>query len=565
MTITLIEKGNTSLKNLELMGLLSDVIPSNLVHNNVNPTGWANRSANSPFIDEFGYRVRAPGTGAVFELSEVIQPLSGWHSIHIVCQEPSFLTHVAIGEPAEALASVDLASSTDRLMILGSTGWFNGSPVVFDPCDDYVVAINYSGTNPIVYIIRGGVVVTDQTLITTNELQIIFKLDWQAIRGWTYEVNTGADLTNRPMPANIESLLDTYGANTLGFQLGVNGSNPGQAVAESVMAIQNVPGSPAVNDTVTLNCTCTQLINGVQVDHAAECKWRNEGENYNFADGGTVGDEYVYTIPALGRYPISVTYDDHQSRETEVTAVIFCDGTPTQETQTVWNASVSHPNIDAISTNQVRFGTEIPYKLAAIANQAMWGAFKYFELTIETDDTDSVFGVGLTTILNGNVMWSGAASGDDPGDGAGAFSLVTQAPGALGSGPLVWNNGSPGAALNGDVGWESGATGMRFGHGHTIGFAVDYLDKTALPQIYIIALDHTLGTPKLFGSFRLRNCRSPVHPMCYANVASNETVTYDVSINGGASAFQFDAAARLTAVGVSTTSFQNFWSDNDPP
>lgn len=561
MTIQLVEKGNL----LAYQALdTGDTIPSFFEVNIFDSDAWSGRPAYSPFIDTVGNRMRAPGNDAKFMLDEPITAGSGWHCIHVTNPvEVGPYSHVSIGIEAEALAVVDLTSSTDRLMVIGDEGFFNSAVVLDFPVTDYVIAIDYRGSSPIVHLITGGVVRSSSTFVTTSDIQIVVKIAWQSIKDWVYVVNMGHNLANVPMPAGIEAALTTAAVDTTGFVLGVNGSNPGSLVTPASVVVSGEPVSPLVGALVTLTGACTDAIS---VDRSSELLWYNDGENSYNAQSAAVGASYSYTIPQLGRYPIRCEYQDPQGRIIQDTAVIFADGSVTQETETQWSSSRSHPNIDAILGNQVRFGTEVPFKLAAIANQAMWGEFKYFELTLLTDDTTSQFGFGLTTLLNSNVMWAGPSAGSlATTDGAGSFSVVNQAPAGLGSSLAVWNNGSPFAAMDDNIGYVAGATEPRFGHGHTIGFAVDYRDKTALPLVYVIAADHSDGVGRSFGSFRMRQTRSPVVPVCYANISSNETVDYDVQINGGASAFQFDASTILSANGVDVTALLEYWSDNDPP
>lgn len=535
--------------------------PSNLVVNIPDAGVWANRAANSPFIDTVGNRVRAPGTTSFYTLSEPIAAGSGWHSFAVDSNEPTTTTTLSIGLEAEALAVVDLTSSTNRLMVIGDEGYFNGSVVLPFPVSSYVVAIDYSGTNPIVHLITGGTVISSSTFVTTDPLQVVVRCGWLSVRDWQFELNMGLNLANRPFPAGTEAALTTAGADTTGFQEGVNGSNTGTARAEATLSISGEPASPIVGALVTLTATCTDSLSN---DRSSEVRWYNDGENWNNPEGGNVGATYAYTIPQLGHYDIRCEYMDPEGRIVRDTATIFADGSLTQVAETVWSPTLSNSSVASIVGNQARFETALPFKLAVIGNQGMWGEWKYVEITIETDDTASQFGIGLTTLLNGDIMWSGR-SGELPGDGAGSFSLVNQAPGDLGFTPAVWNNGAPGAALDGVGGISPDATGMRFGHGNTIGFAVDFRDKTALPIIYMIALDHALGAARCFGSFRLRQAHSPLYPMAYCNIASNETVDFDVSVNGGSTALAFDPVAVLTAASVDTTGLVPRWSDNDTP
>lgn len=533
-----------------------------LIHQNTDPVGWANRPLNSPFLSN-GFYARPPGIAANFSLSETIVAGSGWHCVHVQSDELRFNSFLAVGIQSEALAAADLGSSTDRLMIIGETVNFDGGEILGLGLgqDDLVIAINYT-TSPTVYLIIGGAVVTTSSFVTTSAINLVIKSQYlaQDREVWPFQVNTGADLANRPMPAGIESALSTAGADTTGLVLGWNGSNPGTSRAAATISISGVSGTPTVGVTENLTVTCTDAD---LVDQSANVKWYNDGDNWNTAAPFATGATFAFTPAELGNYPIRAVYEDPEGRLVTDTAVVFVDGSISQPASTAWDAGVSHPSVADITANQARFGTATPLKLAVIGNWGMWGLFRYFEITMTTTDNSSQFGFGVSTLLNGDVMWGGRASGDDPTDGAGSFSILNQD--VPGGGPTVWNNGSPFAELDGPNGWSAGATGMRFQGTHTIGFAIDALDKQDYAIVYIFALDDTLGTTVMFGSFRLRLSQlSPLYPMVYCNIASSELPgAFDVTVNGGGAAFVHDPRPIFTTEGVDQTNFEYGWLDSE--
>lgn len=515
---------------------------------------------NSPAIAPNGLFARSPGADTNYVLDRTLAPNSGWSSVHVKNDLRVIQLFFSVGIASEIVQQYypgdrPLGLETNNLSISPFGIFSDGEQLSFTDCRECVLAINYQ-TNPTVYVIVNGTVIFDITLPLTTDISFVLRAHPIAQRQWVYELNTGQDLTNRPMPAGISSALAAYGADTTDFVEGWGGSDTRAAESLATLNITTTPPpAPSIGDSIVINATC---IDGNGVDRASEIYWYNDSMNWHNEAAFGRGGSYTFEPTILGYYTIRAVYYDASGRLVEDSIAIDVNGTVTHSGDTVFDISRSHPNIDSISGNQVRFGSNTPYKLSALGTNGNYNNFAYVEFTYLTQDTSAMFGFGLTTEHNGNVMWAGRESGSDPQDGAGAFSSGIIIGDGL-SRDDVWNNGAPATPFGLYIG--GGRNGFsRTPPTNVIGFAVDMRDRTTNPTVYQFVHDADSGETILRYGFILRYSNSPLFPVAYCNEISNETTGYDVSINGGASAFTHDPRPLLTAAGVDTTGFQYGWT-----
>lgn len=518
--------------------------------------GTDNPEFLSPTIAPNNLYGRPGGSNARFMLDQSLEQNSGWSCVHVDANFPgygNFFKLGAIGDINNDDRYPDGATA-NSLSVYFRGAYNNGIDNNFTDPSNCVVAINYQ-ENPTIYIIVGGAVVFSITLGLTTPLSFVFRSERIPQRDWLFRLNTGLDLTNHPMPFNIAEALNNFGVDSTGLVEGWGGSGARPAEALATLNITTPPPvDPALGDTIVFNASC---LDGNSIDRSSDIYWYNDSMNWHDSAAFGQGDSYSFTPSIIGYYTIRAVYFDASGRSVEDSIIVDVNAEMIHTPETVFNEAASHPNIETISGNQVRFGTATPYKLTALASNSNYNNFAYVEFDLLTFDQNSQFAYGLTTEHNGNVMWANQPNGNYPQDGAGSFSTALLINGRTDRG--IWNNGSTAGGFSLPGLYISGSNN-GFTFGGTIGFAVDMRDRTTSPTIYVIVLDSETQEPKIMNAFRLPLSYSPLFPMVYANIPSDGSTPFDASINGGASPFVHDPRPALIDIGVEMTGFQYGWT-----
>ncbi len=414
------------------------------------------------------------------------------------------------------------------------------------------IAVDYRNlTNPRCYVVRDGNVIHAKQLTTSAPLHFFVRHAWEGMRTWFARANVGQDATNAPMRSNLEKAMAWQGINPVQLRKGWGAVHNAPALEDLAVITFQISGTAAVGRAVEITATCTDA-NGN--DQSAHLRWFNHGESWNLPAAFGTGAAYSFTPRALGYYPITVEYIDPHGRSIQRKLSVMVNGEPPVFGVQQWDDVFSHPAVADIDGNQIRFGTATPAGLMGVVNQGLWGDYEYFELTLLQTDNAGEFGFGLTTALNGQVA-GGRQNVELLSDGAGTLAVHTQ--GAASDTVTVRVNGAQLARQIEDLEFAiDGANAAT----KTLGFAVDYRDKTKEPLVHLIGYDQAAAAPALLASVRLANAHGPVHPMAYCvDAGGTAPGAFDVSFNGGADAFVYNPELILMAANVDTVGMKTGW------
>ena len=546
-------------ERLDLIVVIARLIPAQAISPDVV----------TPYLSRQNLRVRSPGYPARFKLDSEINQFDGWAAVSSTGKTLTTARSMwGIGDEATLLAAEDQGQGGLTTVLCGQRVYYNGS-IQSGNGSNYVIAVNYQ-TNPHVYVIDVDLnsVVFDQILPITTPVTFLINEDINTDqeREWYFQLNTANDDNNRPFTVDVDTLLTNYGADTTGLILGWGTESTRPSPAGSVaLTITTTPPAPVIGVPIVLNATCTD---GDGVDRASDIRWFNDFINWNkTAEAFVDGDELTFTPEIEGSYRIRATYEDTYGNQYEDSITILVDDTYTHTGNTVFDPARSNVGIASLVANTVRFETSDPFKIAAVANHANWGTFRYYEVTVNAPNGQ--FGVGLTSLLNTTplapnaVMWSGTSAGTTPQDGAGAFSVLTFAAG--GALQQQWISGSNLTPTGNNFFLPNNNSTFHL-NGGTVGVLVDNRNKDEPPTVYLIDEDAAVaGVSRVARVFSLWNCRTPVAPVVYANTPSSLVGSgVDLTLNGGGNgAFLYDPRPALTAIGVDNTGLEYGWTTSE--
>jgi hypothetical protein len=433
--------------------------------------------------------------------------------------------YAGVGTGATALDQT--IGSTTTSVGMGGNGlvFFDGNFIGnFGHSDTIGFVVDYRGANPVVHIIayewEESAVRHKRTLPVTDPVFAMF-VGQAAHHGEIARFNFGADTENHPFVHDAAAALDAAGDSAVADAL-VLGFGKTRALPHSDPPVLMVDAdlSVAVNTPVTLHATAIDTEDG---SLTSVIEWQNLAESYYVRQRGT-GGSFSFTPTEIGKYPIHVRVLDSAAVVSEETIMVTVTGTLPQldpvrlviNSDTGAGISLSPDGLSAHFTEN--------QKMAVHANQGNYGRFWYFEAQRISDASFSL-GTGLV-VSKGSL---------DP------LSFYTTQPSLqvnfLGS---TWR----------DLVFQAN-TPSSSGY---YGFAVDY--RGDHPIIYIIVDDVVIYETTL------DHVWVPLYPMLYGNSAPGP---YDNRLNFGATPFEFDAAAALSAHGVSTVGFQPYWGDANAP
>src|SRR3990167_3645753 len=446
------------------------------------------------------------------------------------------------------LRATNASGSTDHAITIISTEEIDVTQIH----GHVAIAVDYrNSSNPRCYVVRDGVVIHAKQLTTSAPLHFFVRHVWEGMRTWFARANVGQDATNSPMRSNLEKAMAWQGINPVQLRKGWGAVHHAPALEDLAVIALQISGPASVGQPVEITATCTDADGNDQSGHL---RWYNLGESWNNSAAFAAGASYSFTPRALGYYPITVEYIDTHGRSIQRKLSVMVAGDPPVFGVQQFDDVFSHPALADIDERQVRFGTATPNGLMAVINQGVWGAFEYFELTLLQTDNVGKFGFGLTTELNG-VVAGGRNDMSLLSDGAGTLAVHTQE--AASDTVSVHVNGAPQPFQIDDlvfaVSGNQAAT-------KTLGFAVDFRDKTKEPLVHIIGYDQAAAAPKLLASVRMANARGPVHPMVYCKAAGNTVAgAFDARFNGGTDAFVYNPEVILMAANVDTIGMKTGW------
>ena len=544
-------------------------IPSRLEIMTLVGTDWVD-VPKSNYIDAQGFRVRSPGKNiARFLLDRTIDQSEGWACVYVKAlfsETGHYSMFSSMGELAAFLFANDQGETGLGAVSIGSRPHLNENGYGSDN-DEWIYALDYSGVNPTIYVIDIPTesVVLEHTIVSyTNPVGLMIKdgIRTNNKRDYHFEVNTGADLTNRPFPVDVQAILDTHGADTTGFVLGWGGSG-NRAVPAGSTTVAISPLAPA--GTIGAQIDFTAVITDADgVDRSSEAIWYNVNGNLAHphssptSTGTGVGDTFSFTPDTYGTYEIEARYTDTYGNLHTTSTQVTVAGSIAESGNTVWDLVNSHGNIADIVGNSVRFGTASPEKLSAVStNFINPGEFKYVEITALGTVTEPLqLLAGVSSVLNiapiaeYSTMTAGRDSGAGDHDGAGDI-VAGVTPGGSGEFGGLWMDGE--SFNTSEAGWHNPLDTGFLSAGGVMGIAVDFRGDT--PMCYF--LHASGGTPDLARSLNMALCTAPCVIVGYVNATLGTAPgSYDMSINGGSNgAFSFDPRAILPGYGVDMTGF----------
>jgi hypothetical protein len=468
-------------------------------------------------------RALAPGSGVFYFEAERLVEYPGVWGVGV--GSASAAMDQQVGTSAQSLG-------IDTYGKVNNTGATCNGNENFDPAQRrYGFVVDYRGANANVHVVlEGGTprqpVVQRSCATTLSTPLYILYAGVRYVVGYQLKLNAGSDLTNFPFyfaPDDVRSALGAAGLADAAAAL-VPGFGQSRTPPADTAPVLTVPAdrSVAVGAAVSLSASASDAEDG---DVSASIVWRVASSQHHAPLTGS-GTSFSFTPGAMGTHPIVVSVTDRDGVSTERVVKIQANATlPQFDPVRLTPDALSGPGIalsgDGLSARFEGFG-----KYGIRANQPIFGRYWYFEA--HRNGPPGNMGVGLIIgdgALNPydfvNVPWSCSINFT----GNSWRNLISQSD---------WNNG--------------------IAH---YGFAVDYRDVH--PKVYVL-----IGGA-LHISMQLDDVWVPIYPMTYGNPQGSTAPATDVTLNFGASAFQFDARAILNGAGVDTTGLELGWGDANTP
>jgi hypothetical protein len=482
------------------------------------------------FYDAGGVRsARAitPGSGVYyFEAHRLIDDVRLWGVGVATASAP--LTGTFVGATAQSFG----ASADGSFLYEGN--WLGR---VFEPNDTFGFVVDYRSTSPVVYVIMRAPdaswnvaprVVRTQALPAITTPLYVFLAGNKREPDWHVEINVGNDTTNTPFTYDARALLRAAGHDAVADALVLGWGDTYAGPLDSA-PIMTVPHDRTVvgGTLVTLEATA---IDAEQGNLGATIEWELLSSPHYAGRISTTGTSFSFSPHAIGIHPARARVTDRAGHVVERIVRVTVEGpvaqyTPVRLVPDALSGTGIELAPDGLSARWTGFG-----KMGVRANQSNYGHFWYFEIHRLVDPVN--MGGGLVP-ADGNLdpySWV-----DIPG----SCSINTS--GAAWR-DLVWQGNFPAAS----------STYSYYG------FAVDYRGEH--PIVYVI-----LGG-EVIQRLELEDVWVEIYPVLYGN-PTDLTVAgeFDEAINFGATPFHYDAAAALTAYGVSTAGFEAGWGDVNTP
>jgi hypothetical protein len=468
-------------------------------------------------------RAVQPGAGVFYFEAERLIPFPGEWGVGVGTANAAMDQQV--GTSAQSLG----INTYGRVNNAGAT--CNGSEN-FDPAQrHYGFVIDYRGATASVHVLLEGAaahspVVQRSCATALNAPLYMLYAGVRYAVGYQLELNAGSDLTNFPFyfsPGDVRAALGAAGLADAAAVL-VPGFGQSRTTPPDTAPVLNAPAdrTVAAGTPVALSATASDAEDG---DLSASIVWRVLSSQHHAPVTGT-GSAFNFTPGVIGTHPISVSVTDRDGVVTERVIKVLASGSLAQfDPVRLVPDALSGPDIvlsgDGLSARFEGFG-----KYGMRANQPIFGRYWYFEA--HRNGAPGNMGVGLIIgdgALNPydfvNVPWSCSINFT----GNSWRNLISQSD---------WTN--------------------SIAH---YGFAVDYRDVH--PKVHII-IGGTLHI-----SMQLDDVWVPLHPMAYGNPQGSTAPAMDVTLNFGASPFQFDARAILNGAGVDTSGLELGWGDVNTP
>lgn len=407
----------------------------------------------------------------------------------------------------------------------------NGSANFSQSQRHYGFVVDYRGATANVHVVLEGdtarsPVVQRSCSTTLSAPLYILYAGVRYVVGYQLKLNAGSDLTNFPFyfrPEDVRTALTGAGLSDAASAL-VPGFGQSRTPLSDTAPALNAPAdrSVPVGTPVALSASASDVEDG---DVTANIVWQVLSAQHHAPITGS-GASFDFTPSALGTHPISVSITDRDGVRTERVVKVVATGAlpqpnPVRLTPDALSGSGITLSADGLSARFDGFG-----KYGVRANQPNYGRYWYFEA--HRNGGPGNMGVGLIIgdgSLNPydfvNVPWSCSIN----------FTGNS------------WRN------LISQANWDNSAAHY--------GFAVDYRDVH--PKVHIIV------GGALHISMQLDDVWVPIYPMTYGNPQGSVAPAMDVTLNFGATSFQFDPRAILNAASVDTTGLELGWGDANVP
>jgi hypothetical protein len=440
---------------------------------------------------------------------------------------------------ATAAAAMDQQVGTNAQSLgIETYGKVNNAGATCNGSDDfspvqrhYGFVIDYRGATANVHVLlEGGAprspVVQRSCATTLRAPLYALYAGLRHVVGYQLKLNAGSDLTNFPFhfrPQDVRAALTGAGLADAAAAL-VPGFGQSRTPPPDTAPVLSTPAdrTVAVGTPVALSASASDAEDG---NLGASIVWRVQSSQHHAPITGT-GPSFTFTPGAMGTHPILVSVTDRDGVRTErVVKVVASGALPQVNPVRLTPDALSGPGIvlsgDGLSARFEGFG-----KYGIRANQPIFGRYWYFEA--HRNGPPGNMGVGLII-----------------GDGAlNPYDFVN----------VPWScsinfTGNSWRDLISQTDWDP-----NIAH---YGFAVDYRGVHPVVHIIVGGVRHL--------SMQLEDVWVPIYPMAYGNPQGSTAPAMDVTLNFGATPFQFDPRAILSTAGEDTTGLELGWGDANTP
>jgi hypothetical protein len=397
----------------------------------------------------------------------------------------------------------------------------------------YGFVVDYRGASANIYVLLEGATAGSPVLrfSCATTLTAPLFIAYAGVRyavGYQLALNAGSDLTDFPFyfrPDDVRAAFVSAGLTSVAAAL-VPGFAQTRSPPADAAPVLTAPAdrTVAVGTAVQLSATAMDAEDG---DLTGAIVWTDLSSQHHAPLTGT-GGSFSFTPTAIGRRPIAVSATDWDGLKTERIVMITVTGSlPQANPVRLVPDALSGPNI-ALSASglQARFVDLGKYGIRA--NQAIYGQYWYFEGHRESASPENM-GIGL-------VIPDGRLNPYDFVDVPWSCSINLL--------DSIWRN------LISQTSYDTSQ--------NHYGFAVDYRGLHPIVHFIVGGAYRT--------SLTLDDVWGPIYPMVYGDPRNTPSLDWDVTVNFGASAFQFpNAQTILNAAGVDTTGLSLGWGAANTP
>ena len=406
---------------------------------------------------------------------------------------------------------------------------FGGAVVTAFPSDQnehYGFVVDYRGAQPVVHVVLRANVDQVRYSATLNTTDPVFFMTGGSRRSLDVQsrIIVGNDLTRFPFRYDPVAVLAAASIAAPGLVLGWGQTRTLPPNDPPILDVMTMPMTVTPGTRVPLSAVASDVLDG---DLTSEILW----ENLTVAPGerpNRRGGSFSFSATEIGVYPIRATVVDRVGQAVSATVDITVSGSVPAVDPVVLAPDARSGDV-TLTGDGLGVSFNGPTQVGVRANQALYGAFWYFEATRTGVPGDFAVGVAVG---------SGALNPYEAATVAGSCSINSVAS-IYRSLMFVDNYNIPSTT--------------------TYGVAVDYRGRS--PIVYLIT--NTPGGPELTETLELDDVTLPVYPFAYGR--SNPATGADLTFNFGPAPFVYDPATVLAAASVDASGLEAGWGAANLP